>query len=54
MPLFEYKCPKCGQVMERFHVTPKERIVCTNCNNYAPRVEWSVPAKRDPSHGIQR
>lgn len=59
MPIVEYKCPKCGLIQEQFQKTLKtQRVLCigesdivahpmTECD----RVEFSVPAKRNPRHG---
>jgi hypothetical protein len=57
MPMVEYKCPKCELVVEQFQTSWKtRRIICegkTEVHNAfeMDRVEFSVPAKRNPRYG---
>lgn len=47
MPLYDYKCPKCGDEQERF-VAQRESaptyIACPLCLSWMPRLQFSVPA----------
>ena len=39
MPTYEYKCPKCGTVFERFQkITSKPELPCPKCGTTAPRL----------------
>ncbi len=38
MPTYEYKCPKCGKLFERFQkITEPPELACPNCGTIAPR-----------------
>jgi hypothetical protein len=51
----EYECSKHGKFEKIFTGQfDKESEKCPDCGRPSPKVEWSVPAKRDPSKGIQR
>jgi putative FmdB family regulatory protein len=57
MPLYEFKCPKCNVKFEaqcNLSTVPKS-IPCRTpkCKGRGELVEFSVPAKRNPRHGIQ-
>lgn len=56
MPIREYKCPQCGNVVEALVQSNDEPIViCVkhldNKGFRMDQVEFSVPAKRNPRHG---
>lgn len=35
MPIFEYQCKHCGNVIERIELTSKKtKLVCYGCNNF--------------------
>lgn len=59
MPIYEFVCPKHGK-FEAIASLNTENLPCTyeyendNCGRSSPRVDWSVPAKRNPDLGIQR
>ena len=39
MPTYEYKCPKCGTVFERFQkITSKPELPCPKCGAKAERL----------------
>jgi len=39
MPTYEYKCPKCGTVFERFQkITSKPQLPCPKCGATAQRL----------------
>lgn len=43
MPRYDYKCPKCGGVLELVHDMDEVRIVeCVDCNVYMEK-QISVP-----------
>jgi len=55
MPIFEYECSRCLNTRERFvHGNPEDfqAPVCEICNTKMERKEFSIPAKRNPEHGI--
>ena len=59
MPIFEFECPKHGKferiIDAKYDTQPCPR--CANdCNDYQEcnKVEFSVPAKRNPEKGIQK
>jgi hypothetical protein len=63
MPMYEYECPIHGR-FERIRPLSeadkpfalcfkKEEGTLRPCLVEAPKVEWSVPAWRDPEHGIR-
>ena len=61
MPIYEYKCPKCGLVVEHFqHSYKPQRLTCIGESDivahpmYEMRLIQSVPAKRNPEHGLQK
>ena len=33
MPIFEYKCKKCGEVFEAFLASPKQKPKCPKCGS---------------------
>ena len=60
MPIVEYKCPTCGLVVEKLQTTSKtQKVICigesdiTAHNQFEmERVQFSVPAKRNPRYGV--
>lgn len=57
MPLREYRCPKCGDIVEAFRwKSDKMPVLCGNPEHEGyyemEQIEWSVPAKRNPKYGI--
>ena len=58
MPIREFKCPKCGNVIEallREKLTEMPWVICLKHPEghgvSMDLVEFSVPAKRNPRHG---
>lgn len=53
MPIFEYLCKKHGKfdayVPKRYQV-----FLCPKCNEESVIEEFSLTAKRNPEHGIQK
>ncbi|MCB2189301.1 MAG: zinc ribbon domain-containing protein [Deltaproteobacteria bacterium] len=37
MPIYEFKCPECGQFFEKLVLSQAEEVCCTKCGS--PRVE---------------
>lgn len=57
MPLREYVCPICKTKFDRLSHKfdeDSDTYPCPQCGHMGELVEFSVPAKRDPDHGIQR
>jgi len=60
VPIFEFMCEQHGMFEKVMPRTAKlalcERVLTEEiqCGQECPKVEYSVPAKRNPSHGIQR
>lgn len=56
MPIFEYNCLQCGKKVEQYVVGAIEARLplCAECGKQMERVEFSVPAKRNPEKGIQK
>jgi len=53
MALREYECPTDGRFEVIVVGLTQEFQTCPKCGDPAMLVEWSVPARRNPSHGIQ-
>lgn len=55
MPIYEYQCtePECKMRFERYVKLEDEPPQCPRCGDDTQQV-LSVPAKRNPDHGIQR
>ncbi len=58
MPLFDYECPLCKARYERYikgngHLEKRHSPICETCGVETEKVEFSVPAKRNPDKGIQ-
>lgn len=62
MPIFEYECPgnheglPAKTKVERitFGSIEKGPPVCIDCGAIMRQVEFSIPAKRNPEHGVQK
>lgn len=58
MALIEFECPSCKVRIEQIRfgsAIDDPAPVCHECGvRITERVEFSVPAKRSPEHGIQR
>ena len=57
MPLFEFECPECKERIEEYTSGRIDKRVplCPKCGRaMMEEVEYSVPAKRNPEHGIQK
>jgi putative FmdB family regulatory protein len=51
----EYECPKCGKFEKIFTGQfDKESEKCPDCGRSSPKIEWSIPSRRNPDAGIQR
>ncbi len=38
MPTYDYKCPECGEVFEKFHgINEEPQISCPSCNTIATK-----------------
>lgn len=45
MPIYEYKCDDCGEIVEIFHRTPAQTNVrCSRCGSESLQKIFSVPA----------
>ena len=53
MPLFEFVCPKHG-IFERFTLEKFDTRPCPVCREESEKIEFSIPAKRNPECGIQK
>ena len=58
MPMFEFVCPICLDKLERFtfgNITAANPV-CKRCDQGVEmkQVEFSLPAKRNPEHGLQK
>jgi hypothetical protein len=57
MPLFEFTCPICLNKIERLVMgkIKNDPPTCQQCNQgqIMEKVEFSVPARRDPRYGEQ-
>lgn len=56
MAIFEFECPNCKERVERLTFGHIERPapLCAKCGTLTHQIEFSVPAKRNPEHGIQK
>lgn len=57
MPLFEFECPECKERIEEYTSGRIDKRVplCPKCGQAMMEdVEYSIPAKRNPEHGIQK
>ena len=56
MPIYEYKCPKCGKVIEvkKSYSDKSYRPVCDVCNTLTDRKYSSaeICVKKDRPHGL--
>jgi len=52
MPVYEFYCKDHG-TFERIVPVGTEKFVCPKCKRVIPKVD-SLPARRNPDHGIQR
>ncbi len=59
MPIFTYNC-QCGgsepHTFEKFFFKTEDvpkRTLCPICSAWAKKIEFEVPSRRDPRHGIQ-
>ncbi len=41
MPIYEYKCKKCGEEFEKL-VSGNQKVTCTKCNSKDVRKKFSV------------
>lgn len=53
MAIREYFCKVCGK-WERLEFSKRKEARCPSCGRESERVEFSVPARRNPKHGEQR
>lgn len=53
MPLFEFECKTHG-VFEKITIEKYDTLLCPVCGEESEKVEFSVPAKRNPEFGIQK
>jgi len=53
MPIFEFECPKHGK-FELITLPKYDTMMCPQCGEECEKVEFSVPAKRNPELGIQK
>jgi putative FmdB family regulatory protein len=53
MPIFEFKCPKHGK-FEQITLEKYDNLMCPKCGELSDKIEFSVPAKRNPECGIQK
>ncbi len=54
MPIFEFKCKKCGEVFESFIMKGAENINCPKCNSSEVEKLISAPnisGSSDSAHG---
>jgi len=54
MPIFEFVCPKGHGKFELITLEKYDTMMCPKCGEESEKVEWSVPAKRNPEHGMQK
>jgi len=58
MPIYEYICETCKSKFEAIEASYEERDItnlnCRKCGGVTRRVDFSIPASRDPRYGIQR
>ena len=52
IPIFEYNCEQHGK-FERICDAKYDTQPCPKCQEESEKVEFSVPAKRNPEKGIQ-
>ena len=38
MPIFEYRCPHCGQLIEKIQRRPLVSVECKSCGKQADRI----------------
>lgn len=56
MPMREFRCPQCGKVAEAFRSRlDQSPVLCDHDGKKVAmdRIEFSVPAKRNPKYGEQ-
>lgn len=55
MAIFEYECVKCCAKVERYvYGSINKPAPMCECGNQMELVEFSIPAKRNPEHGVQK
>ncbi len=54
MPMYEFECPVHGKFEvicdEKYDTQPCPELQCVY---ESPKIEWSVPARRNPQKGVQ-
>ncbi len=53
MPIFEFQC-KTHSIFERIISAKYDTQPCPKCKEECEKIEFSVPAKRNPEFGIQK
>lgn len=56
MPIYEFHCPEHpDEKLERFISGEIKNTapLCKKCNMQMQQVEYSIPARRNPAHGLQ-
>lgn len=53
MPIFEFECSKHGK-FERIIPAKYDTQLCPECGEECEKIDFSVPAKRNPECGIQK
>lgn len=65
MPLYEFNCKKHGLfecfTLEKYDTRPCPKVIAIGmdkipikCGKESEKVEYSVPARRNPEHGVQK
>ena len=53
MPIFEYQCPLGHGKFEPICAAKYDTQPCPKCQEESEKVEFSVPARRNPEKGLQ-
>ena len=53
LPIFEFECPVHGK-FERIVDAKYDTQPCPKCKEECEKIEFSIPAKRNPELGIQK
>ena len=53
MPIFEFECPVHGK-FERITLEKYDTQLCPQCGEECEKVDWSIPARRNPEYGVQK